>query len=158
MIAWPHDEGRARHRRAAMPASTGRREKQYPRARPPVVKVPLDVLFAKWLVSLETELSRESVENYAKYAAAHYIPFFGSLERMTTSRCSDYVRTRLRHVQRKTVIKELSAMRRFIAWCIEEGFLLESDLPIVKAPPRRATGTADDARRKVSGWIPPHGG
>lgn len=91
----------------------GRREKLQTRAKQHGVKVALDVLLAKWIASLDAELSRETIENYAMYAQAHYVPFFGSLERITDASCADYVRTRLRNVQRKTVSKELSSLCRW---------------------------------------------
>ena len=131
---------------------SGKRQKRQPRKRV-VAEAPLDLLFAKWLASLETELSRETAVNYAMYVTAHFLPFFTALERVTSAECSNYVRARLRHVQRKTVLKELSALRRFIAWCAEQNYLAENEVPVVKSPPVRSTGTPDNARRKVGGWV-----
>jgi integrase len=111
------------------------------------------VLFAKWLASMDQTHDTRTVETYEMYATKHYLPFFVSLDRMTTASCSDYQRARLRRVQAKTVRKELSGLRGFIAWCIEQHHLLEEDAPIVRSVPKRAIGTANDKRRKVGGWV-----
>lgn len=113
----------------------------------------LDVLFAEWLASLEGMLDKTTIATYEMYTGAHYLPFFRTLDRITTASCSDYQRARLRRVQAKTLRKELSGLRGFLAWCLENGHILEADMPIVKSVPKKATGTPNDLRRKVGGWI-----
>jgi integrase len=111
------------------------------------------VLFAEWLAGLEGSHDHTTVDNYEMYVVAHFVPFFGALSGLTTASISDYTRARLRRVQAKTVRKEHSVLRGFIAWCCERGYLDERDPPIVHSVPKRATGTPDDKRRKVGGWI-----
>jgi site-specific recombinase XerD len=78
------------------------------------------------------------------YVRTHWQPFFVSLDRVTTVRGDAYWRHRLRVVKRKTVLKELSALRGFLAWCFEHGHVAE--VPIIRSPPRSATGKADTKR------------
>lgn len=106
---------------------------------------------ADWLASLDGMLDQTTVASYVMYARAHFLPFFRTLDRITTPGGSDYVRTRLRKVQATTIRKELSALRGFLTWCVEHGFL--DAAPIVKSVPKKATGTPDDKRRKVGGWV-----
>lgn len=58
-------------------------------------------------------------------------------------------RSRLRRVRRTTVVKELSALRRFLHWCQLRGYLV--DVPTIPSPPRTATGVDYDhgKRNKV---------
>ncbi len=56
-----------------------------------------------------------------------------------------YTRARLAKVLRKTVTKELSCLRGLARWCVEKGYL--ATLPVIDAPPRKATGQACKARK-----------
>ncbi len=106
------------------------------------VKVPkalaLDVLAALWLSTLGGALDDRTVEAYEGYMKTHWLGFFGSLEGITEARADAYVRSRLKSVKRKTVLKELSALRRFLQWCVGEGHLERE--PVVTSPRRTATG------------------
>lgn len=102
---------------------------------------PLDVNASLWLADLSADHDETTVDTYGGYLATHWQPFFRSLDRMVDSMINDYTRARLRKVKRKTVLKELSAMRGYLAWCFEKGFI--RDLPVVAAPPPKATGTPD---------------
>lgn len=133
---------------------SGRRERKASRQKHSrVAGHTLDVLCAEWLASLDGTHDKTTIAGYLMYVKAHWLPFFRTLDRMTTASCGDYARTRLRSVQAKTVRKEQSALRGFFAWCVEHGHLLEEDAPVVKPLPKRATGTPNDKRRKVGGWI-----
>jgi integrase len=133
---------------------SGRRERSATRkAAARVGATKLDVLFAEWLASLENTLDVTTVRNYEMYVAAHFLPFFSTLDHVTTASCSDYTRARLAKVMAKTVRKEQSAMRGFIAWCVERGHIDEDEAPVVRPVPKRATGTPSESRRKIGGWI-----
>jgi integrase/recombinase XerC len=105
---------------------------------------PLDETASLWLADFSADHDETTVETYGIYVATHWQPFFGSLDRMVTPTINDYTRARLRKVIRGTVLKELSALRGFVAWCFEKGHIRE--LPIVEAPPAKATGTPDTTR------------
>ena len=98
-------------------------------------------------------LDTRTIDSYEMYVRAHYLPYFRSLDRMTTASCSDYTRARLRRVQAITVRKELSGLRGFLSWCVEQSHLLEEDAPTVRSVPKKATGTPNDVSRKVGGWV-----
>lgn len=132
---------RAAHEHAAV--VSGRRRSV---ARPVVggVVLGLDELLAEWIASLEgalDETTRATLEIYAR----HYLAFFGTLARMTDASCADYGRARLRRVLRKTVQKELSYLRGFFDWCVEQGALVAS--PKVAALPKKATGKRSGKQR-----------
>lgn len=111
------------------------------------------MLFAEWLASLDGTLDVTTIANYEMYVRAHFLPYFATLNRLTTASCSDYSRARLRRVQATTLRKELSALRGFVAWLVEQGVMSERDAPTIKGPTRKTTGTPNDARRKVGGWV-----
>ena len=101
--------------------------------------VDLDVLVAKYLVDISAELAPETVATYQAYFVNSFAPRFHSLESITSSAMQDYSRARLRQVKRGTVCKELSAMRGFLKWCSDRGYVAE--MPVIKDPPARSTGT-----------------
>ena len=107
---------------------------------------PLDVLFAEWLTQIESEIAPESWKTFRGYCTNHFLPFFESAERLTVSSVEDYSRMRLRHVKRPTVAKELSALRNFLGWAERRGEIDEA--PLVRNPPKRATGTAYDGGKR----------
>ncbi len=99
----------------------------------------LDVCVGEWLVDVSAELAPETVETYIRYFANQFAPRFNSLVSITEAAMKRFRRDRLKEVSRSTVGKELSAMRGFLAWCKDEGYL--SEVPEIKDPPKRATGT-----------------
>lgn len=104
----------------------------------------LDVLVTRWLEAVEPELDPTTVEQYELYSWAHWQPFFRTLDRITASGATDYIRARLKRVKRTTVLKELAALRGFLRWCVDAGHLDEA--PVIKPPHARATGTPDRKR------------
>src|SRR5690606_19059726 len=100
---------------------------------------------AHWLADIEHELDADTLETLLVYVR-HFERFFGTMGGLTDAACARYGRRRLAKVKRATVQKELSALRRFTAWCVEQGVL--SRAPSVPALPRRATGTPFEKRRR----------
>ena len=49
-------------------------------------------------------------------------------------------------MKRQTVQKELNALKRFLAWCVQQKILTRA--PLVPSPPRRALGTPFEKRRR----------
>ena len=111
----------------------------------------LDVLVAEWLVAQEAILHESTVRQYEMYFHSRFLDFFKTLGDITTARANDYTRGRLRVVRRKSVLKELSALRGFLAWAKEQGHLL--DLPTIESPPRKAVGRPDPKKRYKAGRV-----
>jgi integrase len=118
---------------------------------PPKPGQPLDEQAALWLADATADHDEKTIETYGGYVRAHWQPFFGSLDRMVSSRIADYTRERLRKVIRRTVLKELSAMRGFLAWCFEHNLIVE--IPDVVSPPSNSTGTPDKENTHKAGPI-----
>ena len=103
---------------------------------------------AEWLVAMSAEVSEATIACWTTYVDAHWIPFFASAENLTSeARLADYMRARLERVTRSTVKKEMSALRRFLGWAVERGYL--DDAPQVPTPSRRATGTPHPKGKRV---------
>ena len=101
--------------------------------------VDIDLLVGQYLVDVSAELAPETVATYQGYFVKNFAPRFDSLGSISSSAMQDYSRARLRQVKRGTVCKELSAMRGFLKWCADRGYI--SDMPLIKDPPARSTGT-----------------
>lgn len=112
--------------------------------RGPLINIPIEEPLGEWIEAIEPELERSSFV-IAKCYAAKFTEFFVTLGRaLDGGMIADFRRSRLREVKRVTVLKELSALRQFHAWCKEQGKIAE--LPNVEAPPKNVTGTADANR------------
>lgn len=94
-------------------------------------------LCADWIAAIETELGRQTGTTYTVYAK-HWAEFFETIGQVTTGNAAKYSRARLASVVRETVIKELSALRRFLLWCFDEGLVRE--MPEIRTPSAKATG------------------
>ncbi len=103
-------------------------------------------LVGEWLADVSTTLDPRTVRSYEDYCAATIIPFFERVDAITRERAAAYTRARLAKVLRKTVTKELSCLRGLARWCVEKGYL--AALPVIDAPPRKATGQACKARKQ----------
>lgn len=92
-------------------------------------RTPLVDLVTRWIASIEdTSHASNTARLYEIHMTAHIIPFFRSLDRVTTANVADYQRARLKCVKRETVTKERSTLRSFLAWCQEQGAL---QVPVV---------------------------
>jgi len=94
---------------------------------------------ATWIADIEGEFNPATLDTFVIYAR-RFQAFFGSMAGITDAACAQYIRERLRKVKRQTVRKELSALRRFVRWCVQQGVV--SREPQIPSPPPRATGTA----------------
>lgn len=106
----------------------------------------LQQLSALWLEDLTGQVDATTLDMYRLYWNTHLAPHFGGLDGITTAAIADYSRKRLRVVKRKTVQKERSALRGFLAWCSELGHLERA--PELAPLPRRAQGTPFALRRR----------
>jgi integrase len=112
--------------------------------------LPADMTFDRlldmWLEDVSSELDSETLVLYRLHMRTHLVPHFESPLAISQAMIAAYGRKRLKVVKRTTLLKERSTLRRFLAWCAEQGYLLETpDFPVL---PRRATGTAWHQRRR----------
>jgi integrase len=107
--------------------------------------VPIMEVAALWLVDVERELGEATVDTMMVYVR-HFAEFFGTVGALVDVACARYARERLGRVKRATVQKELSALRRFLTWCVEHEVL--SRAPAVPSPPRRSLGKPFEKRRR----------
>lgn len=104
------------------------------------VRQPLEEIFGEWLASLEGVLDRETISTYENtYVGTHFIPFFKTFERISDEAIIyDYGRERLQQVLRKTMQKEMGAIKNFLRWCKMEGLI--AVLPAWPEYPKTARG------------------
>lgn len=108
---------------------------------------PLETLFAEWLATLEGVLDPETVKTYRNtYVPTHFVPFFKTFDAIDDGTLESYAKSRVRQVLRKTMQKEMGALRGFLRWCKYEGFIdaipAKPELPLTvkgvrKAAPRK---------------------
>lgn len=91
-----------------------------------------------WLKAIKPLLDETTVRGYGIYIHTHW-RFFKSIAELTALKIDAYIRARLAVVRRKTLLKEFSALRRFLEWLVLNGYLATA--PTVRSPPRTATGT-----------------
>src|SRR6266542_81438 len=77
-------------------------------------KSTIEELGALWLAEVGAELSNLTCSSYEGYLATHIGPFFKTLDRVNDASALDYRLARLRQVQRGSVNKELSCLRKFL--------------------------------------------
>jgi integrase len=107
---------------------------------------PLDELAAKWIADITPELGRKmdkTLETYARHWSKH----FKTIGNLSPATIGDYSRKRLSHVVRDTVVKELTAFRRFLLWCVEKEYL--HTCPVVPMPGEKVTGTRHASGRRA---------
>jgi integrase len=118
------------------------------RAAGPIVAV--DELAAQWLADEESRLDELTIKQYVMYVR-RWQSFFKTMERITPAGAEDFWRARLKSVKRKTVLKELSALRTFLDWCKVRGHIAE--VPLVSAPSKRVTGTTSKQPHKAKAIV-----
>jgi integrase len=105
---------------------------------------PIEELAAKWIVAIAPELGTGTDSTYGVYAG-HWVRHFNTLGGVTPAGIGGYQRARLGQVVRSTIVKERSALRRFLTWLVEQGIL--GELPDFPALPKKALGTRKPGRR-----------
>jgi integrase len=105
----------------------------------------LDDLISTWLAS-DATLDPDTAGVWETYGR-HWLAHWQTIADVTDVTAQDYRNARLRKVQGVTVRKELGALRRFLRWCFERGYIpREVNVPGV---PAKATGTRFKERRRV---------
>jgi integrase len=108
------------------------------------VNTPIEEPLGEWIEAIEPELEPSSYV-IAKCYATLFTEYFVTLgHAIDEGMIADFRRKRLREVKRVTVLKELSALRKFLGWCKEQGKI--GAVPMVEAPPKNVTGTPDSKR------------
>jgi integrase len=107
---------------------------------------PLDDLISTWLAT-DATLDPDTARVWETYGR-HWLEHWETLADVTDVTATDYRDKRLRKVQGTTVRKELGALRRFLTWCHERGYLPR----IVTVPGVRSkvTGTKHPLRHRVA--------
>ncbi len=110
---------------------------------------PFDEVAALWLADIEPTVDPRTFTLYQDtYVATHFVPFFKTIDDLTTVNAEGYVSSRLQRVTRHTVKKELSVLRRLAKWAHRRGYL--EQMPEIETPGRRVLGhSAESARKKT---------
>lgn len=135
------DRGQAEAQKGPIYADTVKGRRRVAHVSAPVT--PLEEVVGQWLADIESEIEPSTYVMYESYAG-RFAETFPTLSTLTEATIADYRRARLREVKRNTLLKELCALRQFLSWCKEQSIL--DDVPIVEAPPKNVTGTADTKR------------
>lgn len=98
----------------------------------------LDDLVGEWLANIEVELKGKTPETYMTYGRT-WKKHFDTLGKVTSSAIGDYQRDRLKEVQKTTVVKERSALLRFLVWLDEKGYI--SSVPLFPRIGKNVLGT-----------------
>ncbi len=105
-------------------------------------------LVPTWLDSMLGILDPKTVKSYVTAFKSHLYAAFPTIDDITTSNWRTYIKTRLAAVKADTVRKELSPMRGFVDWLVEEKALL-AESPHLPGIPKRAVGTSYGKRRRA---------
>lgn len=111
---------------------------------------PLEGLLGAWDTWLTTTHAATTRKAWREYSRSHFLPFFGSAEKITPAGCAEYRRQRLGKVVAATVRHELTALRNLVA------FLALPDIGVLDEPfeiagvPKRALGKAHPVRRRTA--------
>ncbi|MEY4546779.1 MAG: Phage integrase family, partial [Pseudomonadota bacterium] len=107
---------------------------------------PTIEMMARWLVATRNEVDETTLRLYELHCRTHLAPHFDTLDSITTAAIATYGRVRLGKVERATLQKERSTLRRFLGWCAEQHHVEAApELPVL---PARATGTPFSVRRR----------
>lgn len=107
----------------------------------------LNLLTAEWLTNIASELKGKTPDTYLVYART-WKATFDTLGNINSSSIGDYQRTRLTQVKKTTVVKERSALLRFLVWLVEKGYLL--DVPLFPRIGKKVQGTPYKEKRRVA--------
>lgn len=100
-----------------------------------------------WLTTTHAETTRKA---WREYSRSHFLPFFGSAEKITEPGCAEYRRQRLGKVIAATVRHELTALRNLVAFlALPDIGLLDEGFEIAGVP-KRALGKAHPVRRRTA--------
>jgi integrase len=102
-------------------------------------------LIAEWIEFKRPTIDQSFVKTIEGYGR-RYLNYFTSLDRITEANGASYGHTRLSQVARTTVVRELSYLREFLGWCVQQGSL--STAPLIPKLPPKAKGTPSGTQRR----------
>ena len=105
----------------------------------------IDETCANWIADITSEIADGTDGTYETYAR-HWSKHFVTMGAVDSSSIGEYQRRRLEHVQRSTVVKERSALLRFLTWCEEKKML--GEVPTFPKLAKKATGKRHKQARK----------
>lgn len=109
-------------------------------------------LFDLWLESKRTTVHPRFFKTLEGYVGG-FLHFFTSLGDIDKASSSTYGLARLGQALRKTVLRELSYLRQFLAWCVLHGVLERA--PEVPALPAKAKGVRTGKQRARPVFVSP---
>lgn len=112
----------------------------------------LPELLAKWVESKRSSVHASFVPTLQIYAS-RFTDYFSSLDGINEATTTEYGLARLGQVLRKTVLRELSYIRQFLAWAKLHGVI--SYAPPVPVLPPKARGIRSGTQRAKSVMITP---
>ncbi len=139
------DEAEAHRRAAEVYADTVRGARRVVRRTSAGGKSLAEVALS-WLSEIAPEISARTRATYAIYAETHWCSHWPTLEAVSSESAATYARARLRKVQGPTVAHEISALRRFLGWCVEKGWL--EAIPELPTIGKRTVGTRHKQGRR----------
>lgn len=102
-------------------------------------------LFALWIDAMKNTRAAGTVRTWKVYARTFARTFVVASD-FTAAKVDAFVSERLGAALRKTIAKELSALRTFLEWAVKAGHLV--DAPAVPKLPRSAAGTRTGTRKE----------
>jgi len=93
---------------------------------------------AGWIADLTDTHDARTAQSYEQYAV-HWCARWPLLSSMSARAIDTWARERLAEVQARTLRKQTSAMRGFLAWCVGHGLMAEA--PPIPRLSRRTLGT-----------------
>ena len=106
----------------------------------------LDELCALWIADIKNEMGDGTDSTYETYAR-HWCKSMASIGDVNSSGIGAYQRARLGNVQKSTVVKERSAFRRFLEWCVEKEMIRE--VPELPKLGKKSVGVVHKQARKA---------
>lgn len=110
----------------------------------------LEGLLAAWDTWLSTTHAVTTRKAWREYSRSHFLPFFGSAEKITETGCAEYRRQRLGKVVAATVRHELTALRNLVAFLALPDIGVLTEVFKVAGVSKRSLGTAHPVRRRTS--------
>lgn len=108
-------------------------------------KLHLDQLFAEWIAACHGVLDVATIYTYEHTYVPRFIRFFKTFDAIDDATIDEYGRSRLREILKKTVYKELGALRGFLRWCKQENYL--EVLPTFPEYPKTTKGKRSGKQR-----------
>ncbi len=111
---------------------------------------PLEDLLTAWDAWLTTTHAATTRKAWREYSRSHFLPFFGSAEKVTEAGCAEYRRQRLGKVIAATVRHELTALRNLVAFLALPDIGAIPEAFKISGVPKRTLGKPHPVRRRTS--------